>query len=70
MWFYSGSVDTGLLAQSRKFAGELARLRIPSHYVVIRGGHDWALWRGQAAKALYAASVRLVPTARDRSTHA
>ena len=61
VWFYSGSVDKGLLAQNRQFAEELHRLGIGSHYVVVRGGHDWALWRGQAAKALYVASERLVP---------
>jgi enterochelin esterase-like enzyme len=61
VWFYSGSTDTSLLAQNRQFEAELARLRIPSRYTVVRGGHDWALWRGQAAKALYAASTRLVP---------
>jgi enterochelin esterase-like enzyme len=60
IWFYSGSVDKGLLAQNRRFASELARLRVASHYTVIRGGHDWALWRGQAARALYVASTRLV----------
>jgi enterochelin esterase-like enzyme len=60
VWFYSGSSDRKMLAENRRFARELARLRIGSHYAVIRGGHDWALWRAQAAKALYAASVRLV----------
>jgi enterochelin esterase-like enzyme len=61
VWFYSGSADSALLAQNRRFARELARLRVGSHYAVLRGGHDWALWRAEAAKALYAASVRLVP---------
>ena len=49
-----------MLAENRRFARELDRLGIGSHYAVIRGGHDWALWRAQAAKALYAASVHLV----------
>jgi enterochelin esterase-like enzyme len=61
VWFYSGSTDNSLLGQNSQFEAELNRFRIPSHYTVIRGGHDWALWRGQAAKALYAASARLVP---------
>jgi len=60
VWFYSGSVDRGLLRQNLAFARELAKLRIPVHYSVVRGGHDWALWRGQADNALLAASERLV----------
>jgi enterochelin esterase-like enzyme len=62
VWFYSGSVDKSLLAENRAFARELTRYRIASHYSVVRGGHDWALWRGQAARAIYAAAVHLVPT--------
>jgi enterochelin esterase-like enzyme len=63
VWFYSGSTDESLLPQNSAFAHELAKLRIPVHYTVVRGGHDWALWRGQAAKALLAASERLVAPA-------
>jgi len=61
IWFYSGSVDKSLLPQNAAFASELRRLGIASHYMVVRGGHDWALWRGQAAKALYVACEHLVP---------
>ncbi len=61
VWFYSGSVDKSLLAQNGQFATELARLHVASHYVVVRGGHDWALWRGQAARALDVAAVHLFP---------
>lgn len=61
VWFYSGSVDKSLLPQNAAFARELARLGIASHYTVVRGGHDWALWRGQAAKALFVACEHLVP---------
>ena len=61
VWFYSGSVDKDLLTQNLQFADELHLLGIGSHYVVVRGGHDWALWRAQAAKALYVASGHLVP---------
>jgi enterochelin esterase-like enzyme len=59
MWFYSGSVDKSLLTQNAVFARQLARARIASHYMVVRGGHDWALWRGEAARALYAAAAHL-----------
>jgi enterochelin esterase-like enzyme len=64
VWFYSGSVDKSLLPQNAAFARELVRLHISSHYMVVHGGHDWALWRGQAAKALYVACEHLVPPAR------
>ena len=59
VWFYSGSVDK-LLGQNRTFERELQRLHIPSHFYVVRGGHDWALWRGQASRALVAAADALV----------
>jgi enterochelin esterase-like enzyme len=57
-WFYSGS-DDRLLAQNRQFSLALARLRIPHRFFVRRGGHNWALWRGNAAVALLAAARRL-----------
>jgi enterochelin esterase-like enzyme len=60
VWFYSGSIDP-LLPQNVQFARELGRLHVGSHFYVVRGGHDWALWRGQASAALLAASAHLVP---------
>ena len=57
-WFYSGSGDP-LVAQNRTFAAELRRLGLPYRFFVRRGGHNWALWRGNAAVALLAASRRL-----------
>jgi putative tributyrin esterase len=65
VWFYSGSTDRTLLAQNAAFEHGLARLGIASHYMVVRGGHDWALWRGEAARALYVACSHMV-----RITHA
>src|SRR5262245_41369722 len=62
VWFYSESVDKSLLAQNAGFERALARLGVASHYAVVRGGHDWALWRGQAGKALYAACRYLEPS--------
>jgi enterochelin esterase-like enzyme len=61
VWFYSGSVDKGLLAQNAAFERGLSRLHIGSRYMVVRGGHDWALWRGEAAKALFVACRHLIP---------
>lgn len=58
VWFYTGSGDT-MLAQNRAFATQLSRLRIEHRFSVFRGGHDWALWRAQAANALLATSRHL-----------
>jgi enterochelin esterase-like enzyme len=57
-WFYSGS-DDRLLGQNRRFAAELGRLHVPYRFFVRRGGHNWALWRGNAAVALMAAARHL-----------
>ena len=57
-WFYSGSGDP-LLGQNRQFAADLRRLGLPHRFLVRRGGHNWALWRGNAAVALLAASRHL-----------
>lgn len=57
-WFYSGS-DDRLLSQNRAFAAALRRARLPYRFLVRRGGHNWALWRGNAAVAMLAAARRL-----------
>jgi enterochelin esterase-like enzyme len=57
-WFYSGS-DDPLGAQNRSFADELKRLHIAHRFLVFDGGHNWALWRGQAQRELLAAMTRL-----------
>lgn len=54
-WFYSGT-DDRFRRQNAAFARELARERLPHRYFAVRGGHNWALWRGNAARALLAAS--------------
>lgn len=54
-WFYSGS-DDRLLGQNRRFASELRALHLPYRFFVRRGGHNWALWRGNAAVSLLAAA--------------
>lgn len=54
-WFYTGSGDP-LKKQNTNFAAELARVKLPHVYYVVRGGHNWALWRGNAARAYLAAS--------------
>lgn len=58
VWFYTGSQDS-LRAQNVAFAHALARARVPHRFTILRGGHDWALWRDQAANALLAAARHL-----------
>jgi enterochelin esterase-like enzyme len=57
-WFYSGT-DDRFLAQNAAFARMLRREHLAHRFYVVRGGHNWALWRGNAARALMAASGRL-----------
>jgi putative tributyrin esterase len=57
-WFYSGSGDP-LLGQNRRFAADLRKLGLPYRFLVRRGGHNWALWRGNAAVAMLAAARHL-----------
>jgi enterochelin esterase-like enzyme len=57
VWFYSGSTDR-LRHQNAAFAAELARLGVAHRYFEVRGGHNWGLWRGNAARALLAAQRR------------
>jgi enterochelin esterase-like enzyme len=57
-WFYSGR-DDRYRFQNRAFARLLARERIPHRYFEPTGGHNWALWRGEAASALVAAGRHL-----------
>jgi enterochelin esterase-like enzyme len=58
IWFYSGSGDP-LHEQNRAFAEALTRLHVGHHYREFRGGHNWALWRGNAWRSYLAASKRL-----------
>jgi len=57
-WFYTGS-DDPLRHQNEAFAAELHALRIKHRYLELRGGHNWALWRGMAWRAYLDASHRL-----------
>jgi enterochelin esterase-like enzyme len=58
-WFYTGTEDMRFRAQNESFATELASLDIPHHFYVVRGGHNWAIWRGNAARAYLAFSKGL-----------
>jgi enterochelin esterase-like enzyme len=57
-WFYSGSNDR-FEKQNNSFAGLLRREKLAYRYYVVRGGHNWAIWRGNAALAYLAAARRL-----------
>ena len=58
IWFYSGTGDH-FLKQNNAFATELKHDRLPFHYFVVHGGHNWGIWRGNASRALIAMSRRL-----------
>ena len=58
VWFYSANRDR-FRRQNSSFARLLRRERIPHRYFVVDGGHNWALWRGQASDALLAAARHL-----------
>ena len=58
-WFYTGTEDRRFRAQNQQFATQLSALRIPHRFFVVRGGHNWAIWRGNAARAYLAFSRRL-----------
>lgn len=57
-WFYSGR-DDRFLPQNVAFAKLLTRKRIPHRFFLVHGGHNWALWRGNAAGAYLSASEHL-----------
>jgi S-formylglutathione hydrolase FrmB len=57
-WFYSGSQDR-LRTQNAAFASELSGLGVPHRFRLVYGGHNWALWRGNAGLAYLAAAGRL-----------
>jgi len=58
IWFYSGTKDS-MSKQNEAFARQLRALRLPSTFFLVRGSHNWALWRAEAARALTAAARRL-----------
>jgi enterochelin esterase-like enzyme len=59
VWFYSSSQDR-LRRQNDAFAAALTRAGLPHRYLVLRGRHDWKLWRGMAKAAIVAAERHLL----------
>ena len=58
IWFYTGHDDQDA-RENQAFAIELLRLRIRHDFLEPTGGHNWALWRGEAQAAYLAAARRL-----------
>jgi enterochelin esterase-like enzyme len=58
IWFYSGS-DDHFRRQNAEFASALAAAHVPHRFRIVRGGHNWALWRGNAWRAYLTASRHL-----------
>jgi enterochelin esterase-like enzyme len=54
-WLYVGTGDRDA-AENRAFARTLARAGVRHRFFFVRGGHDWAIWRGSAARAYLAAA--------------
>ncbi len=57
-WLYSGR-DDRFFGQNEVFVSELERHGIAHRFRIVHGGHNWALWRGNAADAYLAASKHL-----------
>ena len=57
-WLYSGR-DDRFFRQNAKFVSELQRDGVAYRFRIVHGGHNWALWRGNAANAYLAASKHL-----------
>jgi enterochelin esterase-like enzyme len=58
VWSYSGT-DDRFRTQNAAFASALARAHVAHRFFLVRGGHNWALWRGNAARSLLAISKRI-----------
>ncbi|MGB2876401.1 MAG: alpha/beta hydrolase-fold protein [Gaiellaceae bacterium] len=58
IWFYSGKHDP-LRPQNDAFAALLTRFGVRHRFLVLGGGHDWRLWRGEAEAAILAAERAL-----------
>jgi enterochelin esterase-like enzyme len=55
VWFYTGS-DDHFRTQNAAFAAALNADGIANRFRLVRGGHNWALWRGNASMAYLVAS--------------
>jgi enterochelin esterase-like enzyme len=58
IWFYSGT-DDKFRFQNEAFARALTSAGVAHRFFLVRGGHNWALWRGNAARSYMVASEHL-----------
>lgn len=58
VWLYSGTTDS-FHGENAAFAAELARYGVAHRFRLVRGGHNWAIWRAEAARSLVVASTHL-----------
>jgi enterochelin esterase-like enzyme len=58
IWFYTGRGDQDA-RENREFAADLQHLHVRHVFFEPSGGHNWALWRGEATAAYLAAARRL-----------
>jgi enterochelin esterase-like enzyme len=58
IWFYSGT-DDKFRFQNEAFARALTHAGVAHRFFLVRGGHNWALWRGNAARSYLVASEHL-----------
>jgi enterochelin esterase-like enzyme len=57
-WLYTGT-DDRFRTQNQAFVQELAAVGLAHRFRIVHGGHNWALWRGNAADSYLAASRHL-----------
>jgi enterochelin esterase-like enzyme len=57
-WLYTGT-DDRFRTQNQAFVQELATVGLAHRFRIVHGGHNWALWRGNAADSYLAASRHL-----------
>jgi enterochelin esterase-like enzyme len=57
-WLYTGT-DDRFRSENQAFAASLATVGLPYRFRIVHGGHNWALWRGNAADSYLAASRHL-----------
>jgi enterochelin esterase-like enzyme len=60
IWFYTGTGDRRSVERENvEFADALTEVGIPHRFLLVRGGHTWAVWRAKAWLAYTVASRHL-----------
>lgn len=58
VWLYSGTTDS-FHDQNMAFASKLSQYRVAHSFRLVRGGHNWAVWRAEATNAFLVASSHI-----------